>query len=429
MSATPFGRYLLIEAIGQDAIGEVYRAQDTITGRMVALRLLPPQLTHDAAVRQRLHDQPHALLGMPYQVPIHSVGEHDGRLYADMALQPPPGRPDRRGGRRLAIAVLAAIVGGYLLAVGITSDRWLPTTTTQERATATLQPAPGSEDGTIAEARGVITARLAAFDIADAEVSDDGGSITVSVPATDADALEGLGAVGRFDLRPVIHAIDAESPQRSTAPTRLPDSEQVAAEKDLRQNTNPQVQLLSLQFQAVRCGDEDFLTALDDPDLPLITCGNGQAFLLDKAIVTGAEIEDATAEHDDRRDTHFVKIQLDSAATERWADFTAGNIGSEVAITVDTQVVRALTILEEIPSGVIDIQGSFTETEAQRLAADLTAGALPFPLHIGPVETEVVTVQADSTGWRIGLLAVGVVVLLVAVGGIIALRRGTPHTA
>lgn len=431
MNPTPFGRYLLIDLIGQDGMGEVFRAQDTATGRTVALRLLPPQLTHDPVFRQRLSEHPHALLGLPLQIAIHGYGEHDGRLWVDIALQPPQGRPHRRGGRRLAVVALVALVVGYLLAAGLTTDRWLPTTTTQNRATVALQPVPGvaQQDATLAEARDVIATRLAAREVADADVSDDGSVITVSVPATDADALDGLGAVGRLDLRPVIHTIEAHSRESSTAPDRI-DPERTRSEKELRQNTNPQIQLLSLQFQATRCGDEDALSALDDPDLPLITCGSGEVFLLDEAIVTGAEVEEATAEYDDRRDSHIVKIQLDSTATERWADFTAAHIGSEVAITVDTQVVRALTILEEIPSGVIDVQGSFTETEAERLAAGLSAGALPFPLQAGPVGTETVEVRVDSTSWRIGVLAVGVVVVLVVVGGVIALRRSRPtHTA
>ncbi|WP_126336830.1 bifunctional serine/threonine-protein kinase/transporter substrate-binding domain-containing protein [Mycolicibacterium chitae] len=69
-------------------MGEVYRARDTKTDRIVALKLLPPHLARDAVFQQRFRREAHAAAGVndPHVVPIHGYGEIGGRLYLDMRL-------------------------------------------------------------------------------------------------------------------------------------------------------------------------------------------------------------------------------------------------------------------------------------------------------------------------------------------------------
>ncbi|WP_395308292.1 bifunctional serine/threonine-protein kinase/transporter substrate-binding domain-containing protein [Mycobacterium sp. AMU20-3851] len=88
MDATPFGHYQLQELIGRGGMGEVYRAYDTKTDRIVAVKVLPPQLAQDAVFQQRFRRESQAAAGVndPHVVPIHGYGEIDGRLYLDMRL-------------------------------------------------------------------------------------------------------------------------------------------------------------------------------------------------------------------------------------------------------------------------------------------------------------------------------------------------------
>ncbi|WP_286150258.1 bifunctional serine/threonine-protein kinase/transporter substrate-binding domain-containing protein [Mycobacterium sp. ACS4331] len=87
-SSQRFGHYELLELLGRGGMGEVYRARDTKTDRVVALKLLPPHLAQDAVFQQRFRREAHAAAGVndPHVVPIHSYGEIDGRLYLDMRL-------------------------------------------------------------------------------------------------------------------------------------------------------------------------------------------------------------------------------------------------------------------------------------------------------------------------------------------------------
>ena len=88
MDGTPFGQYRLIELLGRGGMGEVWRAYDTVTDRVVALKVLPANFAQDSVFQQRFRREAHAAgqLNEPHVVPIHTYGEIDGRLFVDMRL-------------------------------------------------------------------------------------------------------------------------------------------------------------------------------------------------------------------------------------------------------------------------------------------------------------------------------------------------------
>jgi serine/threonine-protein kinase len=88
VEGTPFGRYRLLEPLGHGGMGEVWRAFDTATNRVVALKVLPANLASDPTFEQRFRREAFAAAGLadPHVVPIHNFGEIEGRLYVDMRL-------------------------------------------------------------------------------------------------------------------------------------------------------------------------------------------------------------------------------------------------------------------------------------------------------------------------------------------------------
>ena len=82
------GPYLIDGLIGRGGMGEVYRATDTRKDRVVALKLLSPQVADDPAFRDRFHRESRvaARLNDPHVIPIHDWGEIEGRLFIDMRL-------------------------------------------------------------------------------------------------------------------------------------------------------------------------------------------------------------------------------------------------------------------------------------------------------------------------------------------------------
>ncbi len=88
VDGTPFGRYRLIELLGRGGMGEVWRAHDSDTDRVVAIKVLPAHFSDNEEFQRRFRREAHAAarLNSPHVIPIHNYGEIDGRLYVDMRL-------------------------------------------------------------------------------------------------------------------------------------------------------------------------------------------------------------------------------------------------------------------------------------------------------------------------------------------------------
>ena len=195
-------------------------------------------------------------------------------------------------------------------------------------------------------------------------------------------------------------------------PEDLPLQQRIADEKQLRQSADQQIQILALQFQATRCDEDDVLAGNDDPNLPLITCGqDGNVYLLDKSIINGEQIEDATSGLDQQRGEYVVDLQFKSDASKIWADFTAANVGTQTAFVLDSKVMSAPEIQEAIPGGRTQITGQFTQNTARELANVLKYGSLPLSFESSEAETVSATLGLSSL--RAGMIAGAVGLALV----------------
>jgi len=83
-----FGRYELLDKIGEGAMGMVYRARDMALGRVVALKMLSADIGADDELHQRFHREAEAIgrLNHPNIVQVYDLGEAEGRLYMAMEL-------------------------------------------------------------------------------------------------------------------------------------------------------------------------------------------------------------------------------------------------------------------------------------------------------------------------------------------------------
>ena len=85
---TSFGRYEIVEKLGEGAMGVVYRAKDSAIGRIVALKMLSAEVGAEEELHQRFQREAEAIgrLNHPNVVTVYDLGQHDGQLYMAMEL-------------------------------------------------------------------------------------------------------------------------------------------------------------------------------------------------------------------------------------------------------------------------------------------------------------------------------------------------------
>ena len=83
MADRTIAHYNLLEPVGRDALGEIFRARDTKVGRTVALRIIEPALVSDETRRLALLDEARlaSRLSHPNIATLFDIGESDGVTY------------------------------------------------------------------------------------------------------------------------------------------------------------------------------------------------------------------------------------------------------------------------------------------------------------------------------------------------------------
>jgi serine/threonine-protein kinase len=94
------GQYKILDRIGADGVGEVYRARDTRLGRTVAIKTVSADICGDPDRRRRFTSDAKAAIDLshPNIAAVYELGEAEGQLF--LALEFVPGEP------------LAAVIAG-----------------------------------------------------------------------------------------------------------------------------------------------------------------------------------------------------------------------------------------------------------------------------------------------------------------------------
>ena len=83
LAETLEGRYQILRLLGRGGMAVVFLAQDLVLEREVAIKVLPPDMTHDAQLIARFQQEAKtaAKLDHPNIIPIHRVESEAGLVY------------------------------------------------------------------------------------------------------------------------------------------------------------------------------------------------------------------------------------------------------------------------------------------------------------------------------------------------------------
>lgn len=128
-----------------------------------------------------------------------------------------------------------------------------------------------------------------------------------------------------------------------------------------------------------------------------------QTYQLEQRVaLEGKHIQDAQLIFSQETQQPVVSFTLDRDGARQFAEMTEKNIGRQLAILLDDEVVTAPVIRSVIAGGRGEISGQFTVSEANSLAVLLRAGALPAPLNV--IEERTVGPDLGSDAIKMGVI-------------------------
>lgn len=112
--------------------------------------------------------------------------------------------------------------------------------------------------------------------------------------------------------------------------------------------------------------------------------------------LTGQYVTGASLAFDPTTNAPEVDINFNSEGAQIFDEMTKADVGKQIAIFLDGQLLEAPTVQEEITGGQATISGNFTVATAQQFVQQFNAGALPAPITLISQQTVSPTLGSDS---------------------------------
>jgi len=129
--------------------------------------------------------------------------------------------------------------------------------------------------------------------------------------------------------------------------------------------------------------------------------------------LTGKNLKRADVQFMSQSGKPEVGIEFDSEGAKNFAQLTKENIGKQIAIFLDGQVISAPTVQTEITDGKAVITGNFSLDEAKKLAQRLNEGALPVPITLIGQQSVEASLGKISLEKSLKAGAIGIVLVMI----------------
>lgn len=125
-------------------------------------------------------------------------------------------------------------------------------------------------------------------------------------------------------------------------------------------------------------------------------------------VLTGKDLKDAKAQVSQGNQA-VVGLEFSEEGGQKFADLTARNIGKQIAIVLDGEVLTAPVVQEAITGGRAQISGSRNVEEAEHLAILLRSGSLPVKIEVMENRTVGPTLGQDSKDKSVKAFSIGII--------------------
>ena len=131
-----------------------------------------------------------------------------------------------------------------------------------------------------------------------------------------------------------------------------------------------------------------------------------------KTVLTGTDLKEAK-EQTDNNNQNVVSLEFSDEGGKKFAELTAQNVGKQIAILLDGEVLTAPRVNEAITGGRAVITGHRSLEEAHNLAILLRSGSLPVKMNIIETRTVGPTLGQDSKDKSVFAFTIGIAAVLV----------------
>ena len=158
------------------------------------------------------------------------------------------------------------------------------------------------------------------------------------------------------------------------------------------------------------------LAGIKDPDAAIKTIGK-TAMLEFKdeegnTLLTGTDLKDAQAAMNQQNNQAVVNLEFSDEGAKKFADATLANVGRQIAILLDGEILTDPVVREPILGGRAEISGQRNLEEAQNIAVLLRSGALPVKVNIIETRTVGPSLGQDSKDKSAFAFVVGISAVL-----------------
>lgn len=129
--------------------------------------------------------------------------------------------------------------------------------------------------------------------------------------------------------------------------------------------------------------------------------------------LTGKDLKSSTVTFDPNTGKPQVQLQFTDSGAKKFADITGRNVGKLLVIVLDNQVIQAPTVQQQIVGGNAVISGNYTQDQANQIAIELQAGALPVPLTILEQHSIGATLGTSSLQKSLFAGILGIIVIII----------------